>query len=123
MAAPEFGPTLTRGADKTGGEALIKSQRHQRGFAVTRVSMNRHLLSIYFVIRVQVIENTTGAPSPGTQSAPIVKFARLATVTQPNNAAHQTITGIGLHRDRKVFDKAPTGCEQLMLPALSLGTQ
>src|SRR5262249_35341867 len=64
-------------------------------------------------IRLKVIQSAAGAPSPGAQRSPIFRFAWLALVDEPNDAARDTRTIVCLNARGIEQHEAPTGCYQL----------
>src|SRR5690606_4866080 len=80
VAPMQFGAALARRTDQHHSETFIEGHRDQRGLAIARDAFNAYALRIDFTHCFQIVEGTTGTPTPRAQCAPVFGLARRALV-------------------------------------------
>src|SRR5580692_1777726 len=107
VAAIEIRSAHTRGADVTDSKSLIVSHGHNGRLAITRVTGNADLFRVDRFVGLKVVERPARAPGPGTQRAPVIRLAKLAFVTESDDAFFQTSSVVRLHRRRNQLGITP----------------
>ena len=79
-------------------------------------------LAIHGLVGFKIVDGAADAPRPGSQCAPILRFARLALVAQANDAQVKPRSGVGLDAAGVESGVAPAPGENLLLPGGSGGT-
>src|SRR5581483_5794898 len=119
LAPQEFCAAFSRGTDESDGETRIIGHGDQGRFAVTRKSFNTHLCDVHGLVGFEIVERAARSPRPGAERAPIVHFARLPFVHEPDDALSQAFAVVRLHAGWNQDGVAPTLGEHLLLPRWS----
>ena len=86
IAAVEFGAAFAGGADESNGKTRVIGHGYDSGLAVTGVALNSDVFGIHSLIGFEIVHGAVGAPGPGAQRAPVVRFAGFALVYQADDA-------------------------------------
>ena len=111
----ELGSPFSRGRDQSRRKSLIKRHRDEGGLAITGNPFDADSPGIDRRFRFQVIERPRGTPRPGSERSPIVRFAGLAEVRQPDDSTSQPGPVVGLDAGWIQDRIAPAGLRQNLL--------
>src|SRR5579883_2334539 len=112
----KFRSALAGRTDVCNRESRVVSHRHQRRFPVTRMAGDPDPSRIYRGVALEVVQRAARSPGPRAKRSPVVEFARLSAIGNPDDSTRKSPAVVFLNTRGNERRVTPAFGQELLLP-------